>query len=80
MKLGMDQKCNFGKTGGVEQLLLLTAIPNYLGFAETRRQVWLILLSTPMEPFIGIYIFLGMCMIRNWKFYQASWIPFMALL
>lgn len=41
MKLEMGQKCNFGKIGGVERYILLTATLNYLGFSKTRRQVWL---------------------------------------
>ena len=41
MKLEMDQKCSSGYIRGVE-LLLQTAIMNYIGFVETKRQVWLI--------------------------------------
>ena len=41
MKLEMDQKCSSSYIRGVE-LLLQTAIMNYIGFVETKRQVWLI--------------------------------------
>ena len=42
MKLEMDQKYGFGYIDGVDLLLLLTAILIYIGFVETKKQVWLI--------------------------------------
>ena len=41
-EVGDGSKVQFRLDRGVERLLLLTTILNYLGFVEPRRQVWLI--------------------------------------
>ena len=64
MILVMGLTWSFGKTGGVERLLLLLDILTCSDFAGIRMPVWLSLWSPPMVSSFGMWDSLGGCMIR----------------
>ena len=73
MILVMGLEWSFGKTGGVERLLLLIDILTCLDFIGIRMPVWLSLCCPPMVSSFEMWDSLGVCMLGILRLCLTSW-------